>query len=364
MPERLGRLVLPELTLDSGKTLAPLELAYSVNGDPAPDGSNVVLVVHALTGSHHLMGPDVPGLPGAWWDTMVGPGKALDTDRHCVVAFNNLCSPYGSTAPCTPDPATGCPRAMAFPVVSCRDMARAQALGLEALGIPRLGAVVGGSLGGMIALEWAAQFPERVDRCAVIAAPARVYPQAIAYNEVQRQAILADPDWREGNYAPGPGPVRGLSNARMLAMITYRSERSFSSRWMRDVARGNPHEWDGQFQVESYLHHHGAELVRRFDANCYLYLTRAMDLHDLAAGRGDPVEALRGFRGKPLLAVGIASDLLFPNWQVEEVARLASSAGAEGAYEEIESDNGHDSFLIDFDQLDEILRGFWLRTGF
>ena len=360
MFETLGSITINDLNLDSGKTLPVVEQKYAMYGTPAPDGSNVVLICHALTGSHHLAGPDVPGLPGAWLDPVLGAGKALDTNRLCVVAFNNICSPYGSTSPKTINPETGKPWAMAFPVVTPRDVARAQKRALEALGIPKIAVVIGGSFGGMISLEMALSFPDDVKNCGVIAAPARLYPQAIAYNEVQRQAILSDPEWKGGDYYDGPGPAKGLATARMLAMITYRSEQNFAGRWMRGMAEPEKSagEWDAKFKVETYLAHHGNELVARFDANCYLYTTRAMDLHDVAAGRSGLEEAFAALKGKGVLAVGISSDILFPNWQVMEIARYAGKAGARADYEEIESDNGHDAFLIDFDQLDEILRWF------
>jgi homoserine O-acetyltransferase len=361
MAERYGVVRIPRLVLESGRELRDAPVAWSMQGEIG-GGRPLVLVCHALTGSHHLAGPDVPGLPGAWWDPLVGPGKAVDTNRFTVVAFNNLGSPYGSASPLTADE-EGRPWAMRFPVVSPRDIARSQHEALRLLGAERVDAVLGGSLGGMIALERIATFPDETGACVSIACPTRLYPQAIAYNEVQRQAILSDPDWKNGDYAPGPGPTRGLATARMLAMITYRSEQVFTNRWMRDLASGEPHEWGGRFQVESYLHHHGEELVRRFDANCYLYLTRAMDLHDLGRGRGGVEAALRGFAGKPLLSVGISSDLLFPNWQAEEVARTARSAGIRADYDEIESEDGHDAFLLAFDQVDDLLRGFFARAG-
>ncbi|ACZ19727.1 homoserine O-acetyltransferase MetX [Thermanaerovibrio acidaminovorans] len=362
MGEAYGEVRLGDLELESGQVLPSVRLAYSITGRPRPDGSNVVVVCHALTGSHHVHGPKVEGLPDAWWDGVVGPGMAIDTDRYCVICFNNLCSPYGSTSPMSQGPHGG-PYGMRFPLVSCRDVARSQVLGLRALGVERGLCVVGGSMGGMVALEMALSYPRCFERCVVIAAPLRLYPQAIGYNEVQRQAIMGDPDWRGGDYYPGPGPVRGLANARMLAMITYRSEKSFASRWMRDMSLGSPHSWDGRFQVESYLHHHGQELVKRFDANCYLYLTRAMDLHDALLGRGGPNEAFGPLSGRHLLAVGISSDMLFPNWQVEEIHRCAREAGINSWYEEIDSPNGHDAFLIDLDQVDEILRTFWRVSG-
>lgn len=365
MFETLGTVTIQDLKLDSGKVLPLVEQRYAMYGTPSADGSNVVLICHALTGSHHLAGPDVPGLPAAWLAPVLGPGKALDTNRLCLIAFNNIGSPYGSTSPKTLNPETRKPWAMTFPVVTPRDAARAQKRALEALGIPKIAVVIGGSFGGMISLEMALSFPDDVKNCGVIAAPARLYPQAIAYNEVQRQAILSDPEWKGGDYYDGPGPSKGLATARMLAMITYRSEQNFAGRWMRCMAEPekSPAEWDAKFKVETYLAHHGNELVARFDANCYLYTTRAMDLHDAAAGRGSLEGAFAALRGKGVLAVGISSDILFPNWQVMEIARLAGKAGARADYEEIESDNGHDAFLIDFDQVDEILRWFLREEG-
>jgi homoserine O-acetyltransferase len=250
---------------------------------------------------------------------------------------------------------------MRFPVFSVRDMVKAQHEALKIIGIEKLECVIGGSLGGMQALEWAVMFPEAVKRSVVIAAPAFTYPQAIAFNEVQRQAIMADPQWRRGDYYDSAPPERGLAIARMLAMITYRSEETFVKRYMRELAFGAPWDWDGKFKIETYIHHHGEKLVQRFDANCYLYLTRAMDLHDIGEGRGGVKKALSMIGGQ-LLAVGISSDLLFPNWQVEGIVSEAREAGVEAFYDEIESDNGHDAFLIDLDQLDDILRGFWKRT--
>lgn len=364
LEEKLGRVVIENLPLQSGKVLPLVEQVYACYGTPEPDGSNVVLICHALTGSHHLAGDDVEGLPSGWLAPLVGAGKALDTSRLCLICVNNLCSPYGSTSPMSINPNTGRPWGMTFPVITPRDVALAQKLALESMGIKNIAAVLGGSFGGMVALEYALTFPESAGNCVVIAAPARLYPQAIAYNEVQRQAILSDPDWCGGDYYPGVGPAKGLATARMLAMITYKSERNFSDRWMRGMAgEADAHEWGSKFKVETYLAHHGSELVSRFDANCYLYMTRAMDLHDVTAGRGSLDEVFSKLNGKGVLAVGISSDILFPNWQVMEIARFAGRQGAKSAYEEIDSDNGHDSFLIDFDQMDEILRWFLMERN-
>ncbi|MCL2010178.1 MAG: homoserine O-acetyltransferase [Synergistaceae bacterium] len=362
MPERFGSVILPELELRSGKVLKEAGVAYSVNGTPKPDGSNVVVVCHSLTNSHHIAGEPAPGLPGAWWDAVVRPGGVLDTDKLCVVCCNNLCSPYGSSAPTNVEPGTGSTWGMRFPVLDPSDVALSQKKALEAIGIERVAGVIGGSLGGMIALEWVARFAGCLDFAVILAAPLRLYPQAIAYNGVQRHAITSDPDWRDGNYYPGQGPVKGLSNARMLAMITYRSEESFKKRHMRESS--NIDEWDGYFDVESYLMHHGKLLTQRFDANCYLYLTKMMDLHDLAQGRADVEAAFESMRKKNLLAVGINTDILFPPWQVEEVAEAAKDAGVYAAYREVKSDAGHDAFLLESEQVSGIMKEFFDSIGF
>jgi homoserine O-acetyltransferase len=362
MSERFGSVVLPALRLHSGKILPQARVAYSINGTPRADGSNVVVVCHALTGSHHVAGPSVPDLPDAWWGSLVRAGGVFDPDKVCVVCCNNLCSPYGSSAPTDIEPGTNRPWGMRFPVVNPRALARTQKMALDALGIERIAGVVGGSLGGMIALEWMSQFAEYMNFGVAIAAPLRLYPQAIAFNGVQRHAITTDPEWKEGDYFPGKGPVNGLFNARMLAMITYRSEESFVRRHMR--ASRNIDEWRGHFDVESYLMHHGKLLTRRFDPNCYLYLTKMMDLHDFGRGLGDPEAAFEPLRKKHFLAVGINSDILFPVWQVQEVVEAAKDAGVNAVYREIKSDVGHDAFLVETDQLDEILRDFFALTEF
>ncbi|MDR3265940.1 MAG: homoserine O-acetyltransferase [Synergistaceae bacterium] len=362
MSERFESVLLPELTLHSGKVLKEVRVACSINGTPRSDGSNVVVVCHALTGSHHMAGDPVPDLPDAWWDPVVRPGGILDTDRLCVICCSNICSPYGSSAPTDIEPGTRRPWGMRFPVVYPRDVALSQKLALEALGIRRVAGVIGGSLGGMIALEWVSRFAADLEFGVVLAAPLRLYPQAIAFNGVQRHAITTDPEWNGGDYPPGRGPVNGLFNARMLAMITYRSEESFVKRHMRSSR--NIDEWGGHFDVESYLMHHGKLLTRRFDANCYLYLTKMMDLHDLGKGYGDAEAAFEPMRKKPFLAVGINSDILYPAWQIREVADAARDAGAYALYREIRSDVGHDAFLMEFDQVSEILGRFFDSIGF
>ena len=357
MREKLGSVTISEFTTSSGAVIKDIVQTYACYGELDDCAGNVILVAHALTGSHRLSGGKINGQPDPWWETLVGDGKAIDTQKYFVICFNSLASPYGSTSPASINPQTGRRWGMDFPILTPRDVARAQKEALSCMGINRVLAVAGGSLGGMIAAEFAVTFPYETDNCVLIAAPDKLYPQAIAFNAVQRQSITTDPEWKNGEY-DGAGPVNGLAAARMLAMITYRSEQSFAGRYMREMAKGSATDWDGQFKVESYLQYHGKELVKRFDANCYLYLTKMMDLHDIGTARGGIDKAWARFAGKKLLAVGISSDMLFASWQVEEAARSARAAGVIAFYDEIESDNGHDSFLIDFDQLDDMIRGF------
>lgn len=357
MKVKYGSLTLPEITFQSGETLKDVVQVYSMYGEPNAEKDNIIVVCHALTGSHRLAADEAENLPEPWWDTIVGDNKALDTKKYCIFCFGNLASPYGSTSPLSINPETGKKFRMDFPILSPRDLAIAQKKALEKLGFNKINCVIGASLGGMIALEIALTFSEDVKKCVLIAAPDRLYPQAIAFNSVQRQTITTDPEWKNGDYE-GAGPVNGLKTARMLAMITYRSEQTFTDRYMRRTVGDYKNKWENKFQVEDYLLYHGQELVRRFDANCYLYLTKMMDLHDIGVGRDGLENAWANFRGNKLLAIGISSDMLFPNWQVEEAARQAALSGVNAKYEEIESEKGHDSFLIDFDQLDDYLRSF------
>lgn len=357
MTVKYGSVTIPEITLQSGEILKDIVQVYAMYGEPNVERDNVIVVCHALTGSHRLAGEKSEGLPDPWWNTIVGDNKALDTKKYCIFCIDNITSPYGSTSPLSINPNTGKKYAMDFPIISPRDVAVAQKKALEQIGFKKINCVIGPSLGGMIATEIALTYPDDVEKCVLIAAPDHLYPQAIAFNSVQRQTITTDPEWKNGNYN-GAGPVNGLAAARMLAMITYRSEQSFSDRYMRRTDGESPTKWASKFQVEDYLLYHGQELVRRFDANCYLYLTKMMDLHDIGTGRGGIENAWSNFKGKKLLAVGISSDMLFPNWQVEEAVRQATLAGVNAKYDEIESENGHDSFLIDFDQLDDYIRSF------
>ncbi len=358
-----GLLPLGPLPLDSGQTLPAAELAYATYGRPDADGSNVVLVHHALTGDQHVASPHPgTGRPG-WWPRMVGPGRPVDTDRLFVVCANVLGGCGGSTGPSSPDPATGRPYGLDFPVITVGDMVRAQARLLDAMGIGRLRAVVGGSMGGMQALAFAAAFPERTRACLALATAARHTAQNIAFHEVGRQAVMADPDWRGGDYGRlGVRPQKGLAVARMAAHVTYLSEAALGRRFGRGLQGGGEalsFGFDADFQVESYLRHQGASFVDRFDANSYLYITRAMDYFDLAAPHGGVLAAaFTGARDVEFLLASFTSDWLYPTAESRRVVRALNAAGARASFVEIETDKGHDAFLLDEPVLEDAVRGF------
>lgn len=349
------------LVLEGGDQLGSVTLCYEAWGALSATRDNTILICHALTGDAHAAGryAESDRKPG-WWDAAIGPGKVIDTDRYFVLCTNVLGGCQGSTGPSSINPATGQPWGPEFPVVTVRDMVTAQARLLDQLGIARLHAVIGGSLGGMQALEWAATFPERVARVVTIGGAGRFHPQGIAFNEVQRQAILHDPGYQEGRYYGSAGPIHGLATARMLGMITYRSDPSMWTQFGRERVDGAPplaRPDELAFQVESYLHYQGQALVDRFDANSYLYLTRAMDLMDLGRGRESYEGAHARIQAK-LLSIGIASDLLFPTYLQRETVDLVKAAGGEARYVEMTSIWGHDAFLVDWDEIGGVVGAF------
>lgn len=356
--------------LDSGATLTDVVVAYETWGRLDADASNAVLVCHAWTGDSHAAGPAGRGhsQPG-WWDDNVGPGKAIDTDRYFVVCANVLGGCQGSTGPASPHPLDGRPYGSRFPVVTIRDMVRAQARLADHLGIPRWLSVVGGSLGGMQALEWAVMYPRRVSSLIAIATCMQATAQQIAWGAIGRRAIRLDPRWRNGDYydaQPGDGPAEGLAIARMIAQVTFRSDNVFTDRFGRELADtaavGDTFDLWQRFEVERYLEHHGNKIVRRFDANSYLAIGKAMDLHDLARGRGTLERAMARVR-VPTMVVGIWSDMLYPSYQQRQIHEMVSANGVPAEYLEIDSPHGHDAFLINGDQLEEPLESFLARVG-
>jgi homoserine O-acetyltransferase/O-succinyltransferase len=350
------------LRLESGAVLHGLEVAYKTYGRLNADRSNAVLVCHALTGDQHAASlHPMTGKPG-WWDRVIGPGLPLDTDRFFVIATNVVGGCMGTTGPSSADPATGKPYGLTFPVITIADMVRAQAMLLDELGIETLFAVVGGSMGGMQVLQWTADYPERVFSAICIAAAPRHSAQNIAFHEVGRQAIMADSDWRGGLYeAEGVRPEKGLAVARMAAHITYLSEAALQRKFGRELQRdGLSWGFDADFQVESYLRYQGASFVDRFDANSYLYITRALDYFDLAASRGGGVlaEAFRKARGIRFCVLSFSSDWLYPTNESRDIVRALNAAGCRASFAEIETDKGHDAFFLDEPHLDAALRGF------
>jgi homoserine O-acetyltransferase/O-succinyltransferase len=347
----------PEL----GGALRGVTLAYETWGELDAAGENAVLIVHALTGDSHAAGePDRPHKRGGWWSPMVGPGRAVDTERYFVVCSNVLGGCYGSTGPASLDPESGRPYAMRFPLVTVRDMVRAQKRLLDDLGVKRLRLVIGGSIGGQQALEWAVECPHFVEKTVPVAATGALGPQGIGMSELGRRAIMADPGWQGGDYyGTGRSPEAGLAIARMAGMMTYQSGAGQWERFGRRPASRPAlyEEFGGRFEIESYLHYQGRDLVNRFDANSYLYLSRAMDLYDVAAGYESEEEAFARIEAE-VLFIGISSDWLFPPPEVRATAERARGVGARARYAQIESLSGHDSFLKDWAQLREAVGPF------
>ncbi|CAH1651988.1 MULTISPECIES: homoserine O-acetyltransferase [unclassified Chelatococcus] len=349
------------LVLDSGATLAPWQIAYQSYGTLNADRSNAILICHALTGDQHVANRNpITGKPG-WWETSVGPGLPIDTNRFFVLCSNVVGSCLGTTGPASLNTATGEPWGLSFPLVTIRDMVRAQAMLLDHLGIVQLFAVVGGSMGGMQTLQWAASYPERVFAAMPIATGPIHSAQNIAFHEVGRQAIMADPDWRGGHYLQaGVRPAKGLAVARMGAHITYLSEAALHRKFGRRLQdRDAPtFSFDADFQVESYLRYQGESFVERFDANSYLYITRAMDYFDLAADHGGVLaNAFRGTKTRFCVA-SFSSDWLFPTPNSRAIVHALNAAAASVSFVEIESDKGHDAFLLDEPVFFATMRGF------
>jgi homoserine O-acetyltransferase len=360
------RITLPgPLRLDGGALLSPVDIAYETYGTLAADGGNAILICHALTGDQHVASHHPrTGKPG-WWARMVGPGKPIDPARHFIVCANVLGSCMGSSGPASVNPATGQPWGMAFPVITIRDMVRAQAMLLDHLGVDTLLAVVGGSMGGMQALSWPATFPGRVKACVVIASTARHTAQNIAFHEVGRQAVMADPKWRNGAYyVDEDPPAAGLAVARMAAHITYLSEAGLTEKFGRKLQarEAKTFGFDADFQIESYLRHQGIAFVDRFDANSYLYITRAMDYFDLAEEHGGHLaNAFKASRARFCL-VSFDTDWLYPTPESRAIVHALNAAGAPASFVELSSPFGHDAFLLESPELNRVVDGF-LKAG-
>ena len=339
--------------LECGEALAPITVAYETYGELNDAGSNAILICHALTASAHAAGVREGEQTPGWWDGAIGSGKAFDIDKYFIVCPNILGSCYGTTGPCSIDPKTGGQYRMSFPQFTIRDIVKVQKLLLEHIGVKRLVAVTGASLGGMQALEWALLYPEFCNSIIPISSSAKQSAWCIALNTVARAAMIDDPDWRQGFYVRQP--KKGLGLARMIGMISYRSPVEFEARFgnQRESADADRLDFDNRFEVEKYLRHQGTKLVERFDTNTYIYVSRAMDLHDIGYGRGGVEAALKSIAAK-VLSIGVDSDLRYPVSEQKAIARLVPH----GEYAEIESIHGHDAFLIEFERLTPIISNF------
>jgi homoserine O-acetyltransferase len=349
-----------ELKLECGKSLGPVTLAYETYGTLNAERSNAILVCHALSGDAHAAGvhegDDNPG----WWEDMIGPGKAFDTDRYFVVCSNVIGGCKGSTGPSSINPKTGKPYALDFPMITVADMVNAQRHLIDHLGIERLLSVAGGSMGGMQVLQWVASYPERVRSAIPIATALKHSPQQIAFNEVVRQSIMADPDWRQGNYYEYGQPAKGLAVARMIGHITFMSDQSMEEKFSRRLKNGDySFKFGADFEVEGYLRYRGDSFVKRFDANSYLYITKAIDYFDLSNGK-------LVSREKPIdtrfLVISFKSDWLYPSYQSQEIIRQLKAGVIEATSCEIASTYGHDSFLVEIEEQTHLIRHFLEKT--
>ncbi|HWQ67159.1 MAG TPA: homoserine O-acetyltransferase [Methanospirillum sp.] len=345
-------------SLESGETLPQLSIAYETYGTLDRDRTNAILICHALSGDAHAAGyhegNDKPG----WWDTVIGPGKAFDTDQYFIICSNVLGGCKGTTGPSSINPTTNAPYGLSFPVITIADMVKVQHRLVRHLGISRLFAVVGGSMGGMQALQWSVSYPQCAGRVIVIASTAYSTPQQIAFNEVARSAIRSDPDWNHGQYYEGFPPVRGLSLARMIGHITYLSDESMHQKFGRGLQERSEYSFDltTDFQVESYLHYQGDRFTKRFDANSYLYISKAIDYFDLAI-KGSLADAFRDVKAK-FLIVSISSDWLYPPYLSQEIVSALTSLNCDVDYCEIRSNYGHDAFLLEEGQMNYLLGRF------
>ena len=351
-------------TFKSGQVIPGFRLRYETYGTLNATRSNAIVICHALSGDHHCAGWHSPDdkKPG-WWNNLIGPGKAVDTRRFFVICANVLGGCQGSTGPSSLNPESGRPYGIQFPFVTIRDMVRAQRLLLEHLGVTELHAVIGGSMGGMQALLFAIEYPQFVRRVLPMATTGRESAQAIAFNEVGRQAIMQDPAWNRGDYTREAGPRVGLAIARMMAHITYLSDASMDRKFGRrkkENAPSDAYTFDVQFEVESYLRHQGQSFINRFDANSYLYITRALDQFDLAQAYGSLEAAFAAVEAETLI-VGFTSDWLFPPEQNRALALALLRAGKRASYAELDTDLGHDSFLLESEELYALIRGFLER---
>lgn len=340
-----------KFTLESGEKLGPITLAYETYGALNPKKSNAILVLHALSGDAHTAGQ------GGWWEKLIGPGKGIDTDKYFAICSNVIGGCRGSTGPSSINSQTGKPYALSFPLISIRDMVEAQRRLVDFLGVEKLLTVIGGSMGGMQALQWMVSYPKRIRSAIPIATTLKHTPQQIAFNEVGRQAVMSDSDWQNGDYYGCSSPAKGLALARMIGHITYMSDVSMTEKFGRKIRHDKePFKFSADFEVEGYLHYRGDNFVKRFDANSYLYLTKAIDNFNLLNGHG-LANVFEGLRAK-VLVLAFKSDWLYPTYQSQEIVRACKLAGVEASYCEINSTYGHDAFLLETAQETQLIEGF------
>jgi homoserine O-acetyltransferase len=365
-PVTLESVEFASLALDSGASLEPFTLAYETYGHLNDQRTNAILILHALSGDAHAAGyypgEDRPG----WWETQIGPVKGFDTERYFVICSNVIAGCKGSSGPSSINPATGKEYGLSFPMVTVGDMVRAQKMLIDHLGIERLLCVCGGSMGGMQALEWAVAYPEAVASCIAIAATHKHSPMQIAFNEVGRQAIMADPNWNGGDYYQAESPDAGLAVARMIGHITYLSDESMHEKFGRRLRDKNAPDFDLSldFEVESYLRYQGEVFTRRFDANTYLYITKALDYFDLTNDRGVLVETFRDLPDDTrFMLIAFSSDWLYPPYQSKEIVRALKGNGLDCSYIEMRSSHGHDAFLLENKDLTRMIWHFLESTA-
>jgi len=351
-----------EFILENGDKLGPITVAYETYGKLNPQRTNAILLLHALSGDAHAAGFHKGDEKPGWWDEMIGPGKGFDTDKYFVICSNVLGGCKGTTGPSSINPKTGKHYGFDFPVISISDMVKVQKHLIDHLKIDQLLSVAGGSMGGMQALEWIAAYPDKVKSAMVIASATRHSPQQIAFNEVGRQAIMADPHWRGGHYYGGHLPAKGLSVARMIGHITYMSETSMAEKFgRRHGQNGKPHKFSNGFEVEEYLHNRGDNFIKRFDPNTYLYITKAIDTFDVS--RGKPLyDVFKGIKTK-ILVIAFKSDWLYPASQSREIVRACKVAGIDTTYCEVDSTYGHDAFLLEVEEETHLVKHFLRKAS-
>jgi len=346
-----------ELTLESGEKLGPITLAYETYGELNRQKSNAVLVLHALSGDAHAAGFHKGEATAGWWDNLIGPGKGLDTDKYFVICSNVIGGCKGSTGPSSINPVTGQPYGLDFPIITICDMVNAQKRLIDHLEIEKLLTVIGGSMGGMEALQWMVAYPDRIRSAIPIATTMKHTPQQIAFNEVGRQAIMADPNWKKGRYYGSAKPAKGLAVARMIGHITYMSDVSMAEKFGRRFrADREPYKFGAEFEVEGYLRYRGDNFVKRFDANSYLYITKAIDYFNILNGKR-LADIFKGLKAK-VLVIAFKSDWLYPAYQSQEIVKACKLAGIDTTYCEINSTYGHDAFLLEIEEEAHLIKHF------